>query len=160
MAESKGEVRKRLGTVGSRSDDKEKGETTKSTTSVGDNTKLGDTSKSKTTENEATIRCRMRPGTYWLTRIVFTRSIGFVYCKLYCRARARNPNDEFAWVCRIYFRKNELLITWLKNNTSSRLCKQSILYYTDFCSWLYYTDFCSWLYKQICQSAEIMWSYH
>ena len=84
MAESQGkeQVRKRLGTVESRSNDKEKDETTK-LTSEGDDTKLGDALKSKRKENEATDRCRMQPGTYWLTRIVFTRSIGFIYCKLY-----------------------------------------------------------------------------
>lgn len=26
----------------------------------------------------------LRPGTYWLTRIVFVRSLGFVYCECCC----------------------------------------------------------------------------
>ena len=26
--------------------------------------------------------CTVEAGTYWLTRIVFLRSIGFIYCKL------------------------------------------------------------------------------
>jgi len=25
---------------------------------------------------------QLQPGTYWLTRIVFTRSLGFIYCEL------------------------------------------------------------------------------
>lgn len=28
-------------------------------------------------------RTDLEPGTYWLTRIVFLRSLGFIYCKLF-----------------------------------------------------------------------------
>ena len=27
-------------------------------------------------------RCKMQAGSYWLTRIVFTRAIGFIYCEI------------------------------------------------------------------------------
>ena len=87
MAESqgKGQVRRRLDTVGSKSNNKDKDGTTKSS-SEGDDAKLCDGLKPKRMENEKVYQCQMQAGTYWLTRIVFTRSIGFIYCKLYSRS--------------------------------------------------------------------------
>ena len=39
------------------------------------------TEQKPTAENESEDQNKMQSGTYWLTRIVFTRSLGLVYCK-------------------------------------------------------------------------------
>ena len=44
--------------------------------------KVEDQKDSKEVSAEAR-RTDLEPGTYWLTRIVFLRSLGFIYCKLF-----------------------------------------------------------------------------
>ena len=85
MAESEGRshIRRRLDTSRSQSTDKSSDKATKSESeSDGSDVKVGEAMKSDRGEAGETDTCQMQAGSYWLTRIVFTRSIGFIYCKV------------------------------------------------------------------------------
>ena len=80
MAESEGKSRVRKRKDASKSKDVNDG--VKSSVVDDDSPDPGTSAKGKVEKNVGVLPCQeMEGGSYWLTRIVFTRAIGFIYCK-------------------------------------------------------------------------------
>ena len=74
-SEGRSHVRKRAGATQSRSDKKDGDTKSTSKDAIENRGKVQSGDRPTSTPAD-----RLQPGSYWLTRIVFTRAIGFIYC--------------------------------------------------------------------------------